>query len=89
MAMTINGAGALGKKRAIPINGNDHHDSDNEGRERRVRNSLQSRHQIVSEVAFGDMHAEQLGDLVQHNDECDPCLKANQDRFRNEISDEA
>ena len=54
-----------------------------------MRNGLQSRHQIVNEVAFGDMHAEQLGNLVEHDDECDSRLKANQDWLRNEISDEA
>ena len=45
------------------------------------------RKQIVGEGAFGEMHAHQLGDLVEHDDEPYPRLEADEHRLRNEVGD--
>jgi hypothetical protein len=45
--------------------------------------------QIVDERALGEMDAQEFRDLVQDDDEPDSGLEADQDRFGNEIGDEA
>ena len=67
----------------------DHDDPDSQGRQRRVGNGLNDGQQIVEERALGEMDAQQLRDLVQHDDEPDPRLEADQHRFGDEVGDEA
>ena len=50
---------------------------------------MNDRKQIVDKGALGEMDAQQLGNLVQHNDDRDPRFEADQHRFRNEVGDEA
>ena len=57
--------------------------------QRRVRNGLNDRKQIVDKGALREMDAQQLRNLVQHNDDRDPRFEADQHRFRNEVGDEA
>ena len=50
---------------------------------------MDGRQQVLDERAPGKMNAENLRNLVQHDDYSDARLEANQNRLGDEISDEA
>ena len=50
---------------------------------------LRDAEQVGEEAVLGDVRAEQLGDLVEHDDEADAGLESGQDRCRDEVGDEA
>ena len=67
----------------------DRGDPDRERRPRGLGKVLHDRSQIAEEAGLGKVDAEELRDLVEHDDEPDPRLEADQDRLGDEVRDEA
>jgi hypothetical protein len=59
--------------------------ADTQRDERSVRNVLRHAHDVTEKALLGDVDAEQLGKLIEHNDHSDPRLETGQHGCRNEI----
>ncbi|MNC05124.1 hypothetical protein D3C75_525850 [compost metagenome] len=80
--------GQPGRKTLHAHQQQDHEHTDRHGRQRGMADALDRGHQIVQEAAFVDVRAQQLGQLVEHDDHADAGLETHQYRLGNEIGDE-
>jgi hypothetical protein len=64
------------------------HHTDHDRRHRCVRKPGDERMDVMKERTLHDVKADQLGQLVEHDDNCDTALEAGQHRLRNEVRDE-
>ena len=78
------------RKEALNRNQNPHHDgAHRHGCQRGMWNALGDGQKVVNERALVKMKAQQLGDLIEHDDEPDPGFEADQHRFGDEVGYEA
>ena len=82
------GAGECGHRRSMPISTTNVADGHRQRQQRGVRHVLRDAHQVGEEPLLGDVDAQQLGHLVEHDDQADPGLEAGEHRRGNEIGDE-
>ena len=57
--------------------------------QRAIWDVLRNTDRVVKEALLGDMNTEQLGYLIEHNDQSYPRLETGQHRAGNEVGDEA
>ncbi len=88
-ATAISAAGARGKSRSVATSMATVTAPTATCGRRGVGDGLNDGEQIVDERALGEMDTQKFRNLVQDDDEPDSRLEADQDRFGNEIGDEA
>src|SRR5271157_2984775 len=67
----------------------DHDDSDGDGRQRGVGNSLDCGQQIMEERAPGNVYPQNLRELIEYDDQTDARLEADQNRLGDKVGHES
>ena len=60
-----------------------------EGEDRGLRNRGEGGRKVVEEVALLNVDAQELGQLVEHDDDSDPRLESDEHRIGDEVRDES